>query len=753
MSKPVSIAIFEADNRLVGFSIPSVHDVLKEQSERMSDYMDKFLYGSGITRKRLRGGSFGAMPLQGPVYAANLLKKKYQGEAVDIMVYVPGISGQAMSLDGVRNIIRRSDIVVVSSLSINSWAQMEIIRIAREESKKAIATGVHAWWHETAKGLLGRDQEGNPIKIPESRHDNYNERLVNFPGADYVIQHNHYNAFLELVELIRQGADCPGTVKSIMGVGYCDDQGNVRGLSEVAGDMIVPPMPDVVYDVKVIDGYDTKLKITASTGSEQGCINACDFCQIKQFMRNTFVYNPPTRLYDNLKALFDAGLLKGRFNPVRGSLGNSLFFTDDCPLLGGPLEKDIPFDYVEFSKILDYIGALQLKSKKKIAGNSPVIKMPREVVAYIQSRNPALLKRMIYLGLTYTEGGEPVSRNREPVNLHGASWAEAVGALQDVAATRVDNLKQRPFAGKNRQNAAPVEKMGAQLRKNYVEFTKMLDEIEQFERDYNCKPSFSIEMSVRAVNYLNAQNPSALRRMHDLGFDMIEVGFEDIIHKDTEGIAGFVKSIYEESKEAVNAMRQAGLVIFAMLICPAEVYELGDAKKTAEKALELGINCIQIFSEQALEGTLSTEKHRQRKSCLYQVANDHFGGPWRNLAYGLAKGEVVTLRPERASMLGMQLDILDATRYFNRLSHHWPLFTKEFRKKGWRTALYGLGLPAFEEAALSRDLLQWLAHTPIRAGKNYFQILSEIDPRWKQEEYTLTLARKFGLQETLRCAD
>ena len=751
MSEPFRVAIFEAVNHLVGFNSPTSFDIAKNPSNGLIDYLSKHLYGVGITNKKLRWRPPRAMPMQGPVLAANLLKKRYRGKAVEATVYIPGVSVEASTLAGVRDIIKRSDVVAVSALSVNSWAQQEIIRIAKEEGKKTIATGAHARMYAAAKRLLGQGPGGQPLRMPASRHLAYNDRLILFPGSDYVIQYNQYDAFLDLVALIRQGTDSPETVKSIEGVGFCDSEGNVRGLTEQPCDMMVPQIPDVIYDPKVIDGYDTQLKTTSFTGSGQGCIYACEFCQIKKFMGNTFIHNPPNRVYDNLVALYNAGLLRGHFNPLLGSLDNSVFFSDDSPVLGGVLEEDMPFDYIEFSKTLDYIGSLKRK-KRRIAANALPLRLPEKVIAYIQARNPAMLTRMESLGLSYTNGGEIHSKDASPLDLSGTSWSEAIGYLQRVVVTGVDDPRQRPFAGQAVQDTVSATKMGRQLRRNYVEFSKLLDEIEQFERDYHSKPSFSIEMSVRAILYLQRHNPFALQRMHQLGFDILALGFEDLISEDTQALAGIVKSTSEENKEAIEALKEAGIAILAMIVCPAEIYKLGDVRKTVEKALGMGVNAVQIWAEQPYDGTPSTKKHIERQRSLPQVAGDRFDEPWRNLVYGLQRGELVTMRPDKASMLGLQLDLLDAITYFDRLSNHWPLLKAGWRKKGWRTALYGLGFSSFECAAMARDLQNWLFHTPVREGKCHVQLLAEIDPRWKKEEYTLRLIRQFGIEEMLNVA-
>ncbi|MGE5341172.1 MAG: hypothetical protein ACM3SY_06785 [Candidatus Omnitrophota bacterium] len=686
------VSIFEADNRLVGFDIPTMHDLLKRPALRLLDYWDRYLYGAGIKKKQRRMAA-SAMPLQGPIFAANLLRKTYSENELQATVYVPGISEDAGTLYGVRHIIRHSDVVVVSALSVHAWAQKAIIRIAREENKKVIATGPHARMVEAAKSLL--DKPG----IPGSRHNDYNDRIDVFPGADYVIQHNHYDAFLMLIDLIRQGKDSPKTVKTIPGVGYHDMKGETQGLTADPCQVIVADIPDIPLDFRVIDGCTRRLKMIPLTGSEQGCINACQFCQIKLIMGNRFIYIPPGYLYGNLSHLHRTGVLKRGYNPLRGSLDNSVFFTDDSPVLGGPPETDIPFDYIEWTKTMDAIFMEKPKGKKTI------FHLPPEGFEYLLKRNPAGLVRMDHLGMTYV----------------------------------LDTL---PSRGKEDQP----------LRKNYIEFSRMLDEIEQFEWEYRYKPSFSIEMSVRAVNYLQALNPYTLPRMHRLGFDMIQVGFEDLIHTDNRGITGFAKSNREENRQAVDALKHAGLVIFAMLICSAENYELGDARQTAHKAMEMGIDCIQIFSEQVQDGTPAAKRHREHRRCLFQVADDYFGGEWRDLAYGLGKGEIVTLRPDKASMLGMQLDILDASVYYSKLSNHWTMFKEGWRAKGWRTSLYGVGLPALEVAALTRDLAHFLFHTPIRKGKSYIRLLAEIDPRWKHEAGTLALIRKFNIETLIEPA-
>ncbi|MBD3202759.1 hypothetical protein GF327_00560 [Candidatus Woesearchaeota archaeon] len=291
--------------------------------------------------------------------------------------------------------------------------------------------------------------------------------------------------------------------------------------------------------------------------------------------------------------------------------------------------------------------------------------------------------------------------------------------------------------------------MGKSLKKNYLEFTRMLDEIEIFEKEFDCKPSFSIELSARAVNYLDIHNPYVLERMHRLGFDMIQVGFEDILSKDTSDVAGMNKSDQYENENAVSALNNAGIATLAMLICSTKHYKPGDAQKMVEKANDLGISVVQLFSEQAHEGTRATEQHREKQRCLYQLAPQLFDREYRDLAYGLENGEIVTTRPENISMLGMQLEILDAIVSFNSWKNHLKRLYKEIRDKGLRTGIYSVGLPMIFQSGVARDIKNWLINEKIKEkeGKsvNYLDVLAEIDNRYRNENDTIELIRKYGL--------
>ncbi|MBD3202822.1 hypothetical protein GF327_00880, partial [Candidatus Woesearchaeota archaeon] len=282
MQGKYKVAIFEADNKLVGFNIPTIYDMTKSPASGLLDLLSDLLYGQKILPNRFREKTTSAIPMQGPVYAASLINQKY--DDVQAAVYIPGVSDRANSLDDIKEIIRDSDAVVVSSLTVNAWSQKEIIRIAKQENKPVIATGAHARMYEPARSLLA------PGKMPKSRHDGYNDVLISYPGADYVIQHNHYDAFERLIGLLKEGENYIPRVLKIPGVGiFVPGLNNFNGLEQSPDSMKIPDIPDIEIDPEVIDNFE-KVKMFGLTGSFQGCINNCDFCQIKEFMGRNFLY-------------------------------------------------------------------------------------------------------------------------------------------------------------------------------------------------------------------------------------------------------------------------------------------------------------------------------------------------------------------------------------------------------------------------------------------------------------------------------
>ena len=745
MSHTFSVAIIEADNALVGFSPPTNDDIEKHPPETPAQWIGELLYSQNLISSRPRNAS--NIPMLGPLYAASLLKARYPAD-MQVKIYVPWISEQATTHSGIQNIIEKADVVVVSAVTFFSWAQKEIIRLAKQAGKKVIATGAHARMYEGARGLLveaGDDPAAK--KIPRSRHDGCNDELVDFPGADYVLQHDHYNAFLKLIDLIKRSVDAPAAVGAITGIGYIDAAGHRAGLTVNPRDMIIPDIPDLLLDFTLIDGYGHGISIVPLPGSAQGCINSCEFCQIKQFMGNRFLYTSPGRVYENLQNLLRIGFLKKARTRLGAWLSNNVFITDDSPVLGGELERELPFDYIEFMKVADYLW--ELRSRGQTPAAKTVVRIPEASCGYIKKRDPYMLKRLKRYGLAvHVEGNLVEGKPRCPISLSGLTLSEAAKALETIASTRADNPEARPFFSHPAHDAGRSDTLGRQLRRNFIEFSKMLNEIEEFQADHACRLSLSIEISVRAVRLLGACTPCTLRRMRSLGFDMLQIGLEDILSDDTRGVTGIVKATYQENCQALQTCNEAGIGAMALLICPTQNYELGDALKMTRKLMELGADFYEVFSEKAWEGTPLTRKHRQQGRCLYQLTQSMFSGPWRELANALEGGEVVTTRPDKASMLGLQLDIIDSYFYFNRLSNRWAYFKRQVRNRAIGNAVYFLTVCMLNQSIV-HDLFRWLCRVPVRSGKSYVQILAGIDDRWKSEPYTLQLVDKLKIRSII----
>ncbi|MCP4135958.1 MAG: hypothetical protein GY754_33625 [bacterium] len=740
MKKPFTIAIFEAQNFLLEFDPPTIYDMSKQRWNSLADFAKIFFHGRGLYSKRKNKFATPMSPMQGSLFAANLLN---QQEGVSATVYIPGISEKASTLTGVTELIKESDCVIVTALTIHSWAQKVIIAMAREMNKTVIATGPHTRMVESASDVLRKG------KMPRVRNNVYNDDLDEFPGAQYVLQHDQYNAVLQLVDLIRSGKETSARLKKINGLGYVN-KNSIMGLEKKAGNMIIPEIPDIVFNPTVIDNYE-KISTYCFTGSEQGCLNNCSFCQVKEIMRNNFHYIPCDRLFQNFEVLLNMGFLKKdkSYQPLLNPLDYSIFITDDSPIIGGAIEKDIPFDYIEFTKVLDYIDHLKNKKnkKKKKFKKTHELIIPKPVFDFIQKRNRNILLRLEDLGLPYTTGGELIFKNVSPQN--PGSLDQAVESLQLVLRTELRDPEFRPFASREIENPDKAELMGREIRCNYIEFTRMIDEMDRFKKTYNCSPGFALEISARALIFVYRYNFYLLKRMHGVGFDMNQVGYEDILSSDNSTVAGMVKSSLEENAEAARALHEAGITNLAMLVCSTDNYNLGDAKKMAKQALKLGVNAVQIFAEMAQEGTRATRRHNEKKRCLNHIAPELFDEPWRNLAYCFEKGEYVTTKPEHSSMLGMQLDILDALTYFNKIHRHIPLMLKGYFNKGFRTSSVAFGFPVIFQSSLTKDIKNWLTSEPVRNGKSYIQLLAEMDDRWKHEDYTLKLVKKFGLNNML----
>ena len=301
-AQPVRICIVEADNLLVGFTVPSILGVNDIQWSPVNLFGELLraqlgiprLFASHMVERRGCG-----IPMQGPIYAAVLARQ--HGHQAD--VYFPRLSPSARSLEMLRQTIRRYDVVFVSALTNTTWAQKHIINLVKEEQKVAVATGASSRMFNSAFSLL------QPGTIPASRHQNYNDDTVPYLGADYVLQYNHFNAFLELIDSFIRKELPADDGPAIQGIGYRKADGTVVGLARLPEEKRREELPRITLDMRVISGFE-RLEAIHLTGSSQGCTRSCDFCQVSCFMKNGFTYLHGSRLFANLVALVNAGLRK-----------------------------------------------------------------------------------------------------------------------------------------------------------------------------------------------------------------------------------------------------------------------------------------------------------------------------------------------------------------------------------------------------------------------------------------------------------